>query len=349
MDYPALDYPTPYVVIDLPTVRNNLERLAAMARERGLRVRPHAKTHKLLPIARMQQESGAQGLTVATLKEAEVFAAGGFKDLFIAFPLWPTEQVRGRIEALIADGCAVRVGVDSTEAAAGWSGVEGLELMIELDSGHHRSGTLPDKTPAIAHVAQVGGLKVAGVFTFPGHSYAPGAAADASASEVSVLQSARHHLSEAGFDDLIISGGSTPSAFESSAEMDEIRPGVYPFYDAQQLGLERCTEDDIALTMVATVVSKRDDLGTFILDAGSKNLGSDKPAWLDGLGRIKGHPSARIIALSEHHATVNWDEELPVLGSRLEIIPNHVCLIPPLADEVVAVDGDEHVVWPVDA
>lgn len=349
LSFNTMEYPTPYVRIDLPTVRANLLRLAEFATARGLRVRPHAKTHKLLPIAAMQLDTGAQGLTVATVDEAEVFAAGGFKDLFIAFPLWPTVQLKERIAALIDQGCSVRVGVDSTEAAAGWAGVEGLELMIELDSGHHRSGTLPERAPAIAHVAQVGGVRVAGVFTFPGHSYGPGAAHSASEDELATLIAARACLEDAGFEELVISGGSTPSAFESSAELDEIRPGVYPFYDAQQLALGRCTEADIALTVVATVVSKREDLGTFILDAGSKNLGSDKPAWVDGMGRIKGHPSARIVALSEHHATVRWEGELPALGSRVEIIPNHVCLVPALASRVIAVDGDCEWVWPVDA
>lgn len=341
-----MDFPTPYVRIDLPTVRANLAQLHGAVASKGFAVRPHAKTHKLLAVARMQHEAGAQGLTVATVDEAEVFAAGGFSDLFIAFPVWPTENAQRRIASLIEGGAKIRVGVDSVEAAQRWD-VDGLELMVELDSGHHRSGTLPHLAPDVARAARV---PVVGVFTFPGHSYAPGAAHSAAESELDTLVAARDELAKAGFEGLILSGGSTPSATESAEQLDEIRPGVYPFYDVQQMELGRCEEKDIALTVVATVVSRREDLGTFILDAGSKILGSDRPEWLDGMGRIQGFPQARIVALSEHHATVKWeDEKLPELGAELAIYPNHVCLVPNLADEVIAVDGDQVEVWTVDA
>jgi D-serine deaminase-like pyridoxal phosphate-dependent protein len=119
-----------------------------------------------------------------------------------------------------------------------------------------------------------------------------------------------------------------------------VRPGVYVFGDAQQLELGRCEMEDIALTVAATVVSHHktapDEPARFIIDAGSKILGSDRPAWATGFGRLMDHPDARITALSEHHATVEWPEgrTRPPLGERLRVVPNHVCLAINLVDDV---------------
>jgi D-serine deaminase-like pyridoxal phosphate-dependent protein len=147
---------------------------------------------------------------------------------------------------------------------------------------------------------------------------------------------------------VVRSGGSTPTALltEGSAAT-EVRPGVYVFGDAQQLELERCAPEDIALSVAATVVSRHDTApGTparFIIDAGSKVLGSDRPAWATGFGRLMDHPEARITALSEHHATVVWHgaDAVPALGDRLRVIPNHVCLVLNLVDEVAVVQSGE--------
>jgi D-serine deaminase-like pyridoxal phosphate-dependent protein len=119
-----------------------------------------------------------------------------------------------------------------------------------------------------------------------------------------------------------------------------VRPGVYVFGDAQQLELGRCAVEDIALTVAATVVSHHETApnapARFIIDAGSKILGSDRPAWATGFGRLMDYPDARITALSEHHATVEWPNSTsrPPLGDRLRVIPNHVCLAINLVDDV---------------
>ena len=152
---------------------------------RDVALRPHAKTHKCLEIARRQVALGAVGLTVATVGEAEVFADAGFSDLFIAYPVWAA-GARGRRLRALAERVALRVGADSSE------GVELLaralvgtpaEVVIEVDSGHHRTGVEPERAGEIAVVAQRLGLPVAGVFTFPGHSYGPGQVRPAAADE----------------------------------------------------------------------------------------------------------------------------------------------------------------------
>jgi D-serine deaminase-like pyridoxal phosphate-dependent protein len=169
---------------------------------------------------------------------------------------------------------------------------------------------------------------------------------EAAAQEQEALRQASDALAAAGFRATVRSGGSTPTALlTESSVATEVRPGVYVFGDAQQLELGRCGMEDIALTVAATVVSHHANTsGTperFIIDAGSKILGSDRPAWATGYGRLIDHPEARITALSEHHATVQWHgpASRPALGERMRVIPNHVCLAINLVDDVAVTSG----------
>jgi len=341
---------TPAVLIDVDVLDRNIERMASSVRGRGLELRPHVKTHKTLEIARKQLAAGAVGITVATIGEAEVFAAGGVTDIFIAYPLWVEAPHAERLRALAAQ-CRLTVGVDSAESATAMgrqlgADAGGLEVLIEVDSGHHRSGVLPDEAVEVARAAASAGLNVAGVFTFPGHSYKPGMPTGAASNENESLAQAAEVLSQAGFELKTISGGSTPTALISGdTAATELRPGVYVFGDAQQLELERCGWEDIALTVAATVVSRHEagggNMRRVVVDAGSKILGSDRPDWATGYARLPEFPEARVTALSEHHATVVWPDssDLPPLGTRLRVIPNHVCLTMNLVDEVTVVRG----------
>ncbi|WP_417218339.1 alanine racemase [Arthrobacter sp.] len=338
---------TPEVLIDLDVLQHNITSLAHAVSARGQRLRPHAKTHKMQQIADLQLAAGACGLTVATVGEAEVFAEKGVRDLFIAYPLWVGGPMARRLTAL-AGRTALRVGIDSVEGARNLAAQLGpnqgaLGVMVELDSGHGRSGAVPGAAVEIAQAARAAGLRVAGLFTFPGHSYGPGASAGAVADESRVLEGAARDLRATGFGDLELSGGSTPTAHAATAGVaTEVRPGVYVFNDAQQLEMGHCGFADIALTVASTVVSRRPDPrggGRVVLDAGSKVLGGDRPAWASGFARILGHPDARVTALSEHHGTVEFPEgaRLPRHGEKLQVIPNHVCLVPNLVDAVTVV------------
>jgi D-serine deaminase-like pyridoxal phosphate-dependent protein len=232
-----------------------------------------------------------------------------------------------------------------------------VEVLIEIDSGHHRSGTGARRAVEIAEALADAGMRLGGVFTFPGHSYGPGAAGGAAADEVTTLSAAAEALTAAGFEVPRRSGGSTPSALlTDGAGLTEARPGVYVFGDAQQWELGRIPADQISLTVAATVVSRHDDAAEgprrVVLDSGSKVLGGDRPAWATGFARLLDHPDARITALSEHHATVVWpeDEPLPALGTRLRVVPNHVCLTLNLVDRVwVCSDGAVVDSWAVAA
>lgn len=349
------DLLTPVLLVDRDVLDRNLAAMAQHARERGLALRPHVKTHKSPQVARLQIDQGATGITVATVSEAQVFADHGFDDIFIAYPVW-ADPARGSRLRDLAARVSLAVGVDSTEGAHALAAQLGdlrnrVGVLVEVDTGHHRTGVLPARAGAVAVAASHCGLDVRGVFTFPGHSYAPGEAGDVAAEEARELTRAVASLEEYGVAARVVSGGSTPSASHTGGEvLTEMRPGVYVFGDAQQLELGTCGWDAIALTAAATVVSHGTD--TVTLDAGSKCLGADRASWASGHGRLLDHPAARITALSEHHATVRWPQAaaLPALGTRLRVVSNHVCSAVNLADQLVVVRGDRiEDVWEVSA
>jgi D-serine deaminase-like pyridoxal phosphate-dependent protein len=330
--------PTPYVVVDLDVLDANIARMAARAAEGGMALRPHVKTHKCLEIARRQVAAGASGITVATVAEAEVFVAAGFEDIFIAYPLWVDAAKGARLRKL-AEVATLRVGVDSVEgveALARNAGLRVARVLVEIDSGHHRTGVPASQAGEVARAAAATGLEVEGVFTFPGHSYLPGQAEHAATDESTALAGAAAALHEAGISADVISGGSTPSAAGTDGEvLTEMRPGVYVFNDAQQVELATCSPGDVALTAYATVVSRSADRA--VVDAGGKVLAADRPGWATGFGRLPDHLDARVIALSEHHATIKFptDEDPPRLGETVRVMPNHVCAAVNLVDELV--------------
>lgn len=350
---------TPAIVVDQTILDANISGMADFAATNNLTLRPHAKTHKMAEVARRQLAAGSPGLSVATLGEAQYFFDAGVTDLFISYPLWATPD-DGAILRHIAGAATLAVGTDSVAAVHQLADVTAehpdVELMIELNSGHDRSGVFPDQVVPIAEAIADRNMTLRGVFTFPGHSYAPGAHNTAAADEARTLRDAELALYDAGFRIDVLSGGSSPSATTTKSDgATEIRPGVYVFGDAQQLELGRIGWDDIALTVVSTVVSRQQAHGDaparIIVDAGSKVLAADRASWATGHGRVLGHPNARITALSEHHGTISWDSaELPELGTRLKLVPNHVCVAVNLVDEVYVLDGEQVIeTWRVGA
>ena len=342
---------TPYLRVDLARLRHNISRAAQLADAAGVDLRPHVKTHKTTEIARLQLAAGARGISVATVGEAETFVRHGVNDVFVAYPLWLDEQSAGRLRDLVADA-VVTIGVDSVEGAANAGRLLGdspVEALVEVDSGHHRSGVLPHAAGEVAVTAQRTGLAVRGVFTFPGHSYAPGALASAADDEAAALRLAASSLRDAGIAPLVVSGGSTPSLTHSHTDvLTELRPGVYVFGDAQQWELGSMEPSEVALTCRATVVSHAG--GRLVLDAGSKILGADRAAYATGFGRLLDHPDARIVLLSEHHAVVDLDgADLPPLGSQVDVVPNHCCNAVNLVDTIHAEESGELRAWPVTA
>ncbi len=345
---------TPCLLVDLDRLEANVRAMASLAGRRGLALRPHAKTHKCVEIARLQRDAGAAGLTVATVGEAEVFAEAGFDDLFIGYPIWASPAIGERLRRL-TETARLRIGIDSPEGARALAAQLGpvrdrVGVLVEVDSGQHRSGVAPVEAGLLGSEAQHTGLDVLGAFTFPGHSYSPATRRTAADDEAHALTAARASLQEQGIRADVLSGGSTPSASATHADaLTEMRPGVYVFGDAQQWELDTTKPSDIALTCLATVVSHAG--GNVVLDSGSKALGADRATWASGYGRLLDHPDARLVQLSEHHAVVDGLRgPLPQLGSTLRVVPNHACNAVNLADTLTVVrDGALVGTWRVAA
>ena len=343
------DLATPAVLIDLDVLERNVARMAERAQQHGVRLRPHAKSHKIVAIGRLQLGAGAIGLSVAKTSEAEVFAAAGFDDLFVAFPV--VGQDKGRRLLRLADRIRLAVGCDSVEgartlaepfAAAG----RVLEVMLKVDVGYHRVGVEPDRAPAIAaQVAEIPGLRLRGVFTHAGHAYleeTPEGVSSVAAHEGKALVLAAEGIRATGVAVDQVSVGSTPTARHAMAVtgVTECRPGNYVFHDASQVALGSCRLEDCAMTVLATVVSVPAP-GRAVVDAGSKTVSSDplrpRPG---GHGRILGRLS-RLEKLSEEHGVIAVEPgESFRVGERVRILPNHACVVTNLHDRLWGVRGE---------
>jgi D-serine deaminase-like pyridoxal phosphate-dependent protein len=348
---------TPAVVVDLDRVDANIARMATAMRDRGVALRPHAKTHKSLEFGRRQLAAGAAGLTVATIGEAEVFADGGFDDLFVAYPVIAGGPRAERLRRL-GERCTLSVGVDSpTGAESVAAAVRGAarrpRVLVEIDCGGRRTGVRPDEAGALARRCQALGLEVLGVFTHGGHGYAgsearPGAAED----EVAGLATAAASLRAEGIESTVVSAGSTPTAILSArGAVTEERPGTYIFSDRQQAVLTGEPVDGVALVVASTVVSHGTG-GGFAIDAGAKILGKDVAPYLSGHGAVLGYPEALIARIYDHHGVVEIapGASRPAIGEIVWVVPNHVCPVVNLVDEyLVARDGRLVDRWPVDA
>lgn len=351
---------TPVVLVDLDRIDANIERMAAFMRDRGVALRPHAKTHKSLEIGRRQLAAGAVGLTVATIGEAEVFAAGGFPDLFIGYPLIASGTKVERLRPL-ADRCRLSIGADSREGverlAAAFRGASAtVRVRIEIDCGGHRSGVVPETAGELASRAVDLGLEVDGVFTHAGQSYAdPAGRTGAADDEVAGLTVAADALRAVGLEPSVISAGSTPTAmFSARPPVTEERPGTYVLGDRQQSFLAGEAVEpypSVALVVAATVVSHGTQ-GGFLIDAGAKILNKDVAPYLAGHGAVLGYPDAVIVRVNDHHGIVEVPPSVPrpAIGEVVLIVPNHVCPVVNLVDELIVVQRGQLVDrWPVDA
>ena len=349
---------TPALVVDLDIVERNAARMAALMRDRGIALRPHAKTHKSVALGRIQLDHGASGITVGNLGEAEVFAAAGFDDIFIAYPIWVDGPKASRLRALHErDGLRLAVGFDSVEGAerltTAVAGLPALPVMLELDPGNRRTGARPEDAGAIGTAATRLGLDVRGIFTHGGHGYAsPEAAASAGADEIRALTVGREALRAAGIEPEVISAGSTPTHDSAAGPpVTEMRPGTYLLGDRQQWALGAVPSDGLALAIAATVVSDAVD-GQVVIDAGAKTLTKDVAPYLAGHGAIPAYPDAVIERVSDYHGVVRTPvgSRRPALGEVLAIVPNHVCPVVDLRETFIATrDGNVVGTWPVDA
>jgi len=349
-----VDTPGPIVLADV--MQANIDRMQRFAAQHDLDVRPHVKTHKCIEVGRLQVEAGAVGITAGNVGEAEVFAAAGFDDIFLAYPVWPSGTKGERIRRL-AQTARLRIGVDNQAAIDALADAMGdepdrLEAVVEIDCGARRSGAPPEAAGDLAGAARDRGLVPVGVYTYPGHGSAgPGSREPAAHDQEAALGAAVRSLEGVGLTAEVVSAGSTPTvAFSTGSPITEIRPGEYVFCDLNNLGLGACAEDQIALFVAATVVSDwvPDQV---ILDVGTKALGREGNAER-GFGGIAGK-KAVLAKLNEYHGflAVPAGEPRPGVGTVVPVVPNHVCPVVNSFEELVVTDSEGTTLqrWPVAA
>ena len=227
-----------------------------------------------------------------------------------------------------------------------------LSVVVEIDSGEHRTGAEPAEAGEVAQAASAAGLDVRGLFTHGGHSYVePGAAGGAAEDEVSSLDVAVASLREAGFEPGVVSAGSTPTATLSARGLvTEERPGTYIFGDRQQVALGGCRPDQVGLFVAATVVSVGSD--SVVLDCGAKTLSKDRKDWMQGHGLIVGYPDLVIADLYDYHGVIRGPakSDRPRLGEQVLVLPNHACPVVNLFPHIAVLEGGRVVDrWMVDA
>lgn len=329
------DLPTPALVVDAATTQRNLQHLADYTRGHKLSVRPHTKTHKSGRMAAIQLAAGCRGLTAAKVGEAEIMAEQ-CDDILLAYPA--LDSFRTERMARLAARTKLRVAIDSAFAleaiasAAQRAGVV-IGFLVDLDVGMGRTGLqTPDATWQLAQqILKTPGARLDGLFCYPGHIWAPAAEQQPALKAVSEkLAAALDIWKQHGIAAEIVSGGSTPTAYQSHfvPQYTEIRPGTYIYNDMNTVGGGWATLEDCAARIVCTVVSNAVP-GQVVLDAGTKTLTSDRniSAPDSGFGHIVEYPDAVITRLSEEHGQVDVRNcrNVPQLGERVSVIPNHIC------------------------
>jgi D-serine deaminase-like pyridoxal phosphate-dependent protein len=357
---------TPAMLIDLDIVDANIQKAATYADRSGLRLRPHVKTHKSIEMARRQLAAGAAGLCVATVSEAEVFAAAGLAsmgpastgpastgpastgltDLTLAYPIVGERKLsrlagvcRTASVTLVADSAAVLEGYQEVARQSART----LGVLVEVDTGMRRVGVPPLAVPELAgQISKSAGLEFAGILTHAGHAHDAAGQLGierVARQEAAVMGDVRAGLERAGHEVRVVSAGSSLTSWYLTAAdgITEIRPGTYIYNDLRTLACWSCTPEEIAATMLATVVSTGDggDGGMRVtVDAGSKTLTTTTdPEY--GAGHLAGWPDSAFTRVSEEHGVlaVSGPPDLTV-GQRVRILPVHVCVWSDLQPEI---------------
>lgn len=351
MSAPIASLDTPVAIVDVPKMQRNIQRMQQRMDTLGVRLRPHIKTSKCLPVIKAQIAAGANGVTVSTLKEAEHCFAEGISDIFYAVAIAPGKLVQAL--TLRRKGCKLSVLTDSVIGAQaivsfGQKHDERFEVWIEIDCDGHRSGlTVEDN--ALIDVARVlveGGMQLRGVMTHAGSSYELDnleALQILAEQERFLCVSAAERIRDAGLACPEVSIGSTPTALSalSLEGVTEVRAGVYVFFDLVMHNIGVCQADELALSVLTTVIGHQQDKGWIITDAGwmamSRDRGTQRQRQDFGYGQVCTEAGdwiegALVTGANQEHGIItlgaaesaNIVARFPI-GSRLRILPNHAC------------------------
>lgn len=357
---------TPCLILDRSRLARNAARMTDRFANSGVQLRPHMKSGKSIDVARIALAGNFGGVTVSTLKEAEYFADHGIDDIIYAVTVVPEKMQR--IATLIKRG--VRLGLISDQLAVAQdlsrrAQAEDvtLDVLIELDSGERRAGLLAGD-PAVVDLGQalheLPGLRLAGVLTHAGNSYQCRTLAAirqvAEAERLSAVTAATQ-LRAAGLPCPVVSVGSTPTATHglSWEGLTEMRCGVYMFGDVFQSEIGSHGLEDIAISVLATVIGHRPDMNSALIDAGGLALSKDRSTGASGLAEDIGFGmimsedcsrrigSVRVGHVYQEHGMLIADGPFPFnqlpIGSRVRVLPNHVCMTAAMYDGYRVVDA----------
>jgi len=357
---------TPKLILDKGRVENNAQRFLDIATENNVLLRPHLKTSKSEEIAKIGTNGRMSSVTVSTLKEAEYFASCGFRDILYAVGIAPNKlpHVKKIIEGCGGEILLITDDVSVARAAIAFAEVEQcpLQFLIELDCGEHRGGVTGDG-PELVEIAQLFHdsplIQLKGVMTHAGHSYASKCVAeiqDIAETERRTAVDGARRLSQMGINCEIISVGSTPTFLyaQSFEGLTEVRGGVYLFFDLAQFSRKVCTINDIAISVLATVIGHNKQGRSLIVDAGAFALSKDLSAntflsdvdfgYVCDPWTLKRFGALSINAVHQEHGTISveddvWFEQLPV-GSMVRILPNHACATAAAYQDYLVIEGD---------
>lgn len=364
---------TPAALVDTARMQHNIARMQSRMDQLGVRLRPHVKTTKCLQVFAAQRDAGAQGITVSTLREAEQFFAAGVVDVLYAVGIVPAKLPQ--VLALRRAGCDLKLITDSVEAARavaefGAAHGETFEVWIEIDCDGHRSGIAPEAAMLldVGRALSQPGARIGGVLTHAGSSYEldqPEALAALAEQERAGCVRAAERLRAAGLPCAEVSIGSTPTAL-SARELPgvtEVRAGVYVMFDLVMANVGVCTPQDVALSVLATVIGHQPEKGWVITDAGwmamSRDRGTQKQRRDYGYGQVctlSGAPLDGYLmsGANQEHGIVSREgqpdpdiaQRFPV-GTRLRILPNHACATGAQFPQYHALSADGSVAcWP---
>jgi D-serine deaminase-like pyridoxal phosphate-dependent protein len=362
-DVPINELSTPSALVDLDRLESNAARMAEKAIRLGVRLRPHVKTHKCVEAARIQTDLHFGGVTVSTLAEGQAFAAAGFTDITYAVSIAPQKiaeaaDLNAEIDSfnLIVDHPDTVRAIEELAASRGTV----LPVFLEIDCGGGRSGVEPSSDLAqvlVRQLAESDCIDFRGLLTHAGHAYRARSRTEAfevACEERNLMAAFAAEVRDLGISVSELSVGSTPTirAIDDLTGITEVRPGNYLFYDAFQAAIGSCAVDDVAFSVLATVISVNPEQERAVVDAGALALSKDPgPTHVDpdcGFGlpvTIEDQhplPGLRLITLTQEHGTLTGPGVAALRpGTRIRILPNHSCLSAACFDRYHVLNGTE--------
>ncbi len=361
---------SPAAVLDVGRLKSNTDRMLAIARDNKVLLRPHMKTAKCINVAGMATDEARPAITVSTIKEARYFAENGFHD--ITYGVGLSAEKIPLVAKLQESGTEMHVILDSekmAEAVTSFAEAEQtpFQVFIEIDCGSHRAGLKVDderliKIAQLIH--QSAYTKLMGVFTHAGHSYHCRNKQEIEAvaeEERSCSVAAAERLRDNDLPCEVVSIGSTPSVLfcKNFDGVTEIRPGVYTFFDLFQMHMGCCGPQDLALSVIATVIGNQSDSGYVLIDAGSlalsKDISTQRFEDRKNYGHVYDYKGRQqlgdlvVTDVDQEHGFIRSASDnpaivLPDIGEKVRIFPNHACMMSASYDTYYVVDGSDNII-----